>query len=163
MTEIRSLVGHPLENKLNGKAIAYVAEREVVMKKVLLNLLIVIILVFSGCSTEDPVNQPSEGQYFTVQVVNEQFVMFVTDPITIRLAMDNFAGRNQMHPSGRILSGNGGYNGTWGWHYIPETVQMVDVSIEVCDGLPSYVNGHVSDFIAVGYCPWSGKIVKVGR
>lgn len=108
-------------------------------------------------------NQPSEGQYFTVQVANEQFVMLVTDPITIRLAMDNFAGRNQMHPAGRILSGNGGYNGTWEWHYIPETVQLVDVSIEVCDGLPSYVNTHVSDFIAVGYCPWSGKIVKVGR
>jgi hypothetical protein len=121
------------------------------------------VLLFGCEESNDPVQPPSNGQFFTVQVVNEQFVMFVTDPQTIQLAMGNLAGKNQMHPTGNILSGNGGFNGNWGWHYASETVRMTEFSIEVCDGLPSYVNDHVSDFIGVGYCPWSGKIVKAGR
>jgi hypothetical protein len=128
-----------------------------------LSLFLISSFLILGCDSDDPTPQPSEGQYFTVQVVNEQFVMFVKDPTTIQHAMDNLAGRNQMHPTGSILSGNGGFNGNWGWHFVPETVRMTDFSIEVCDGLPSYVNDHVNDFIGVGYCPWSGKIVKAGR
>src|SRR5262245_44184601 len=80
------------------------------MQKWLILLVITNFLVL-GCDSDDPTPQPSDGQFFTVQVVNEQFVMFVKDPATIQQAMDNFAGRNQMHPTGNILTGNGGFNG----------------------------------------------------
>jgi hypothetical protein len=121
-----------------------------------------LITLLFGCDSENPVEQPT-GQYFVVQVVNEQFTMLVTDPATIQLAIANFEGKNQMHPTGSVMPGNGGFNQPWDWHYVPESVRMAEISIEVCDGLPSYVNTHLNDFIAVGYCPWSGKILKVGR
>lgn len=124
--------------------------------------LIIASLLILSCSSENPI-QPPNDQFFIVQVGNERFTMQVTDATTIQLATENFQGKNQKFPSGRIALGNGGFNSPWSWHFIPETVRMVDVSIEVCDGLPSYVNSHLNDFLAVGYCPWSGKVIQVGR
>ncbi len=122
----------------------------------------ILITAFIGCDSAHSPEQPA-GQYFVVQVANEQFTMFVTDPLTIQLAVANFEGRNQMHPTGRIMAGNGGFNQPWEWQFIPESIRMAEVSIEVCDGLPSYVNSHLNDFISVGYCPWSGQIIQIGR
>ena len=121
------------------------------------------ILLFS-CASENPAQTPSNGQFFTVQVLNEQFQIFVTNPETIRFAMENFQGKNNRFPNGRIVRGNGGINQPWNWHLIPESVEMAEVAIEVCDGRPSYVETHLNDYINAGfYCPWAGKIVKVGR
>ena len=119
-------------------------------------------LLILSCSSENPVQTPN-GQFFIVQVGNERFTMQVTDETTIRQAIENFQGKNHKFPAGRIATGNGGFNSPWSWHFIPETDPMVGVAIEVCDGLPSYVNTHLNDFITVGYCPWSGKIIQVGR
>ena len=122
-----------------------------------------IAVLFLGCAAENPAQQPLEGEFFTVQVVNERFEIFVTNPETIRLAKDNFQGKNKRFPIGKILRGNGGFNQPWSWHLQPESVLMTEVAIELCDGRPSYVETHVNDYVAAGYCPWSGKIVKVGR
>jgi hypothetical protein len=122
-----------------------------------------IALFFISCSAENPM-QPSNGQFFTVQVLSERFVIFVTDPETIRLATENYQGRNTRFPIGRILRGNGGFNQPWNWHLMPETVSMTEVATEVCDGRPSYVETHINDYVNTGsYCPWAGKIVKIGR
>ena len=125
-------------------------------------LILPLLILICGCGSDNPVDQPPMGQYFTVQVAAEQFTMLVTDPATIQLALDNLNGKNQMHPNGRIMTGNGGFNHLWNWHFVPDSVRMVEVSVEVCDGLPSYVNSHINDFMAVGYCPWSAKIIKAG-
>jgi hypothetical protein len=118
----------------------------------------------AGCSSENPAsNVPPGGQYFTVQVVNDRFVMYVTDATAIRLATENFQGKNNTFPSGRIERGTGGFNQPWNWHFIPESVRMVEAAIEVCDGRPSYVQQHIDDFVAIGYCPWGAKIIKVGK
>jgi len=124
-------------------------------------LLVLVAALLVACSSETPTQTPN-GQYFVVQVGAEQFTMFVTDPSTIQLAMENLQKKNIKFPSGRIAFGSGGYNRPYDWHYVPETVRMVDLSAEVCDGLPSYVNTHLNDFLTAGYCPWSGKIIKVG-
>lgn len=126
-------------------------------------VLITAVLLW-GCNTDNGTTpDPPAGQYFTVRVVNDTFVMFVTDPATIQLATENFEGKNNRFPLGKIDTGNGGFNGIWGWHFLPDTVRMVEVSIEVCDGTPSYVNTHLADYLAVGYCPWAAKVIKVGR
>jgi hypothetical protein len=125
-------------------------------------IVIIAIALLSGCS-ENPTQVP-EGQFFTVRVINEEFVIFVTNPDTIRLAVENFQGKNNRFPNGRLVRGNGGFNQPWNWHLLPETVQMVEVAIELCDGRPSYVETHISDYVNAGsYCPWSGKIVRIGR
>lgn len=126
--------------------------------------LILISLFVAGCNTDNgSSNVPPSGQFFTVKVASDTFVMYVTDATTIQLAADNFAGKNNRFPTGRIEAGNGGFNGIWGWHYVPDNVRMVEASVEVCDGTPSYVNTHLNDYLAIGYCPWSAKVIKVGR
>lgn len=132
------------------------------LAKATVRIIAILILVFAGCKSDNTM-QSGSGSYFTVQVGNEQFVMLVTDEATIQLAIENFQGKNHNFPIGKIASGDGGYNQPWNWHYQPDTVRMTEVAIEVCDGAPSYVNAHPTDYFAAGYCPWSGKIIKIGR
>ena len=60
-----------------------------------------------------------------------------------------------------MVRDSAGVNAPWSWHIDPSTLEFADQTIEVCDGLPSYVeDGTVtSDY----YCPWSAKIVSIDR
>jgi hypothetical protein len=119
-----------------------------------------LLLAELACDDDGPTS-PDRGRLFGVRVGAEEFRMRVTDPETIRLAMENLAGGNNKHPNGPIAMGDGGFNAPWSWHFVPESVQMVDLSIELCDGSPSHVESHRGDFLASGYCPWSARIVAV--
>jgi hypothetical protein len=97
---------------------------------------------------------------FLVAVGNETFVLRATDADTIRLATENFRGRNRLFPLGPLVANNGGFNAPWSWHFDPDRVRMVEIAIEVCDGQPSYVQGHLGDFLT-GYCPWGARVVAL--
>jgi hypothetical protein len=106
--------------------------------------------------------QPSpKGTYFIVDVQGERFVIYVTDPETIRLAEENMMDGNNLFPIGMLARGDGGFNRPWSWHLIPDTVRMAGGSIELCDGLPSYVEQDLDYWIDIvgSFCPWSGRIV----
>ena len=118
------------------------------------------LLVFFGAVACDDGPTSPRGRFFQVRVGSETFRMRVTDAEAIRLAMENMAGGNSKHPEGRIAVGDGGHNAPWSWHFVPETVRMVDASIEVCDGEPSYVQAHRADYLASGYCPWGARIIS---
>jgi hypothetical protein len=62
-------------------------------------------------------------------------------------------------PSGRIIRDDPGVNEPWSWHIDPATLEFVDMTTEVCDGLPSYVEDGTltSDY----YCPWSAEIIEI--
>ena len=97
---------------------------------------------------------------FVVAVDQETFVLRTTDAETIRLATENIAGRSRRFPLGPLVSGDGGFNRPWSWHFDPDRVRLVEAAIEVCDGRPSYVEAHVGDFLQA-YCPWGARIVSV--
>jgi hypothetical protein len=111
-------------------------------------------LGFPGCSGTEP--SPGEAE-FLVSVGGETFVMRVRDPETIRLAREGLQGRAQSFPAGPLRRGDGGFNAPWSWHLDPAEVRLVEAAIEVCDGLPSYVEAHLSDYPR--YCPWGARIV----
>jgi hypothetical protein len=134
-----------------------IVESRVEMKHVWILFAFLIVL---ACQSDK--STTGDGQLFTVRVGNENFTMFLTDPATIQLAIDNFAGKNSLHPSGKIALGHGGFNRGHGWHYVSDTIQMVEVSAEVCDGLPSYVDANTDAFLAVGYCPWAARVTRRG-
>ena len=50
-------------------------------------------------------------------------------------------------------------NAPWSWHIDPATVEFADMTTEVCDGLPEYVE----DFTLTSniYCPWGAQIVSL--
>jgi len=103
--------------------------------------------------------------YFTVQVTDETFVMYVTDLETVELALDNLKGKNSKIPFGELGAGDGGFNEPWSWHLVPDTVRMVDFSIEIYDGRPSFVEDELDYWLgSIGfYCPWGGKVVSADR
>jgi hypothetical protein len=107
-----------------------------------------------GCSGTEP---SAAGTIFVVDVVGERFAMSLTDPETIRLARENLQGRNTRFPIGPLRPGNGGFNQPWSWHLDPAETRMTEAAIEVCDGRPSYVETHLSDFPT--YCPWGARVV----
>ena len=56
-------------------------------------------------------------------------------------------------PVGTIVRDNPGVNAPWSWHIDPETLEFADATIEVCDGLPEYVEDGT--LTSDTYCPWS--------
>jgi hypothetical protein len=61
--------------------------------------------------------------------------------------MASCSGARASPPSGEFLVG----------------VRMAEAAIEVCDGIPSYVETHLDEFLDVGYCPWSARVVAIRR
>jgi len=47
------------------------------------------------------------------------------------------------------------------WHIDPRTLDFPDFTIQVCDGLPSYVEDRT--VTSPDYCPWSAKVIKIDR
>lgn len=124
-------------------------------------VLATLLLASIACSDDDGPTGPARGRVFRVRVGSEEFRMRVTDPQTIELAMENLQGRNSKHPNGPIAAGDGGFNDPWSWHFVPDLVRMVDSSIELCDGNPSYVESHRSEYLTSGYCPWNARMIAV--
>ncbi|WP_370327506.1 cell wall-binding repeat-containing protein [Euzebya sp.] len=72
------------------------------------------------------------------------------------------AGEHIGIPNGVIHRGDGGVNVGHDWHLTD--VEIVDVTIEVCDGTAAYVDAHLEDFLEIGrYCPWGAIPIAIER
>jgi hypothetical protein len=111
-------------------------------------------LILTACSGP---TEPSAVSEFVVEVAGERFTLRLTDAATIQMAEANLAGRNQRFPLGPLRAGHGGFNAPWTWHMDPAQTRFVEVAIELCDGRPSYVESHQSDYAT--YCPWGARVV----
>lgn len=114
---------------------------------------IVTALVVSGSST--PRNPVA-----TFEVVGETYRIELGTPELVAHAEALLAGEEVASiPLGRVVRDDPGVNAPWSWHIDPATLQFADMTIEVCDGLPSYVeDGTVT---SDDYCPWSATIVSI--
>jgi hypothetical protein len=106
------------------------------------------------------------GLLATFDAVGERFKVWVTNPQTIQQILDLEQGTGIANiPNGRILhgAGEGEHNVPWSWHLDPQDIEMAEFTMDVCDGIPSYVEEHIEEFVdTVGrYCPWSAKLVEV--
>lgn len=117
--------------------------------------LVLLTILAAGCS--NPTSPAPSFAEFVVDVSGERFVIRTSDAQTIQLAEDNRLGRNTRFPMGTLRPGNGGFNAPWTWHLEPSSVRFVEVAIELCDGRPSYVETHQSDYPT--YCPWGARVV----
>ena len=131
---------------------------------------ILLVVIFVGIVgfvwlLATPPPPTDEGEYFTVRVVDETFIILMMDPEAIQDAKARFEGKNSMFPIGTLVRGDGGFNSPWSWHLDPDTVSMTEVAIELCSGRPSDVEADVDYWIDTvrSFCPWSAEIIKVGR
>lgn len=111
-------------------------------------------------ASPSPAGTPSGAVVVTFAVVDETYRILLTDPADIAIANQLLEGGEAPSiPSGTIVRGETGVNEGYSWSIDPESVEFADVTIEVCDGLPS----HVQDGTLTGdqFCPWSAEVIEI--
>jgi hypothetical protein len=112
----------------------------------------VALVALTGCVQKNPVA--------TFQVVDETYKIELTTPELQQHARDLLARENVASiPNGVVVRDDAGVNAPWSWHIDPATLEFADMTIEVCDGLPSYVEDEI--VTSDRYCPWSAEIVSI--
>lgn len=124
------------------------------------------MLSISCNSTSDSNEKGARYYEFTHADEGEDysFIARTSDPAVIAKIEDELEllfEERTLHIHGDIERGNGGHNNNWSWHFIPDEWDMVEVSVEVCDGRPQMVEDDLDYWIdQVGYfCPWSSRVV----
>jgi hypothetical protein len=116
-------------------------------------VLAALVLAAAGCGTAPT------SVVATFEVEGERFRVHVTNAQTIS-ALQKLA-RGEAGPSipnGRIVAGKG--NEPWSWRL--EDIELADVTMELCDGRPSYVEENLDEYLRIGrYCPWGARVISV--
>jgi hypothetical protein len=120
-----------------------------------LGLAAVASLALSGCVW-------SGNPVATFQVVDETYRIELATPELVEHAEALLAGEPVAAiPLGRVVRGETSVNTGWSWHIDPATLEFADMTIEVCDGLPSFVEEEI--VTSPDYCPWSAQIIAIDR
>lgn len=107
-----------------------------------------------------------EGRAETIRV-------HVTNPVTIGQAEQWLATQTgPKFPIGTIVRG-AGVDSRYPFHYVPESVTLTELAIELCDGAPMTTPEAVDDFIegstghrnapSATWCPWNAFPLGVER
>ena len=94
----------------------------------------------------------------TFGVAGETFRVQLVGKSQIEAAGAAQAGGSARIPNGRIVPGVG-VNSGWSWHL--ETVEFVEVAIELSDGRPSDVERQGTQFGGGRFCPWSARVLAI--
>ncbi len=115
-----------------------------------------------SCGESEP--ELNGGILATFDVQGETYSVFITNEDTIEDVFALQEGESSANiPSGRLLAGSVWYNEPWSWHIDSEDIHMAEITIEVCDGLPSHVEDSLDYWLnTVGrFCPWSAELIEV--
>ena len=121
-------------------------------------------LVAAACSGADGSGAPpaaGDGVVVTFQTAgDERFRVHLTETADIDIANRLVAGEDVPNiPNGLVLRGVTGVNEGYSWSLDPNDFEFAEVTIEVCDGLPSDVEAGL--VTSDRYCPWSALIVDL--
>lgn len=114
-----------------------------------------LTLTVAGC-----VSGP-EPTVVTFEVAGgEQFKVELATPELVAHAKSLLAGESLAAiPNGVVVRDDSGVNEPWSWHIDPSTLEFANVTIEVCDGIPQYVEDEI--VTSDRFCPWSARVVAV--
>lgn len=128
---------------------------------------LVALALLGACGSEgDEGGSDSRFFLFGVRGVSGpegEFVAATSDPAVIAKLEAQLASspaERSLHINGPIAAGNGSHNLSWSWHFVPNEWDMVEVSIELCDGRPQLVEEDLEYWLeTVGtFCPWSSYV-----
>lgn len=127
---------------------------------------ILLLAFFTACSTNTDDDNDTRYYEFTHENddISYTIVAKTSEPEVISAIEDElqkpFDERN-MHINGEIARGNEGYNSDWSWHFIENQWSLAEISTEVCDGRPGFVEEDLDYWVdQVGnFCPWSARVV----
>ena len=130
--------------------------------------IVLALVLVSGCNGSPTAPDPElrGGIVATFEVSGEMFSVWITNPQTIQQVIALRRGRSDANiPNGRLRTGPGraNHNQPYSWHLDPEDIMMAEVTMELCDGRPSYIEENRDEFIReVGrYCPWGARLRRV--
>jgi len=119
-----------------------------------------LALLLASCGGDVASMRPTPAQEFVIEVEGERFRLRTSNPATAS-ALDALRRAGTLGVvAGRIVRGDGGFNAPWSWHLDPLSIEVPQVSIELCDGRPSMVQGDLDYWVdTVGmYCPWAARV-----
>lgn len=107
-----------------------------------------------------PPSYPAGSFIVTFDVKGEQYRILVVDPDNVAIAQKLLSGQEAPSiPNGLIVRGDPSVNTGWSWHIDPQSLEFADVTTEVCDGKPSFVeDGTLS---GDRFCPWSARVIAI--
>ncbi|MDF1478582.1 hypothetical protein PYV02_05735 [Leifsonia sp. H3M29-4] len=113
-----------------------------------------VAMLLVGCTATGPT-------VATFEVAGQQtFKIELATPELIQHAKDLMAGSEEGRiPVGTIVRDDPSVNAPWSWHIDPATLEFADATIEVCDGLPEYVEDGT--LTSDTYCPWSAEVIEI--
>jgi hypothetical protein len=123
---------------------------------------LLLLSLLCSCSKSSPTL--SGGILVTFNVQGETYKVFITNEDTIEEVFAVQRGESDATiPSGRLVRGSVFYNKPWKWHIDSEDIHMAEMTIELCDGLPSHVEADLDYWVdTVGhFCPWSARILRI--
>lgn len=126
-----------------------------------------LLLGLSGCSNSTSSEQDTRYYEFRHEDDPSDYTMVAatSDPgviAKVEQELQKPLDERNMHINGDIARGNKAYNAQWSWYFIPDEWDLVEVSVEVCDGRPGMVEENINYWVdQVGYfCPWSSRVVR---
>lgn len=131
------------------------------MTRAVLLAMVGVLVPASGCN--ENALQPGHAAVFEIDHVGERFHVAVGRE-SVEAELQEFAESGDTVPVlfGDLLPGDGGFNAPYDWHLDPATVEVVDLSIELCDGTPSFVQEELDYWLesVTRYCPWGPTVVR---
>jgi hypothetical protein len=107
------------------------------------------------------------GQFFQVGFDHlseeERFTVFVNRANDIEQMTAEAEAQDKTLMVTGIVRKTAPYNDPWTISMGPGSIVLAEVSIEVCDADPYYVQDHRRAWLGDRWCPWSSYVAAVGR
>ena len=113
----------------------------------------------SGALCEDRTG----GALVEFEIVEETFRVWIENAAFIAEAERLLDAGEPRVPNFQTLVDGTDCDPQWSWHADPNDVEFADVTIELCDAVPSYIEENKADWLdQVGqWCPWSARVTAV--
>jgi hypothetical protein len=122
---------------------------------------LIVLLGTTACVAPSPPSDPVTDVTVTFLVADQEtYRIRLTDPTDVEIARQLLADEvDRKIPNGIVVRGDSDVNTDYTWHIDPESVEFVDVTTEVCDGLPSDVEQGI--ITSEYYCPWAAEVIAI--
>ena len=128
--------------------------------RLLPTLAVVAALALGACGDDSSTGPSDPPEEYNVSVQGQEFVVRVATQAQIDAMEARLASGEEGVINGRLLASDGQFNVGWSWHMDPNSVEVVDMAIELCDGTPRMVEADLNYWLdTVGrFCPWSATV-----
>ncbi|WP_141733309.1 BP74-related protein [Oligoflexus tunisiensis] len=103
-----------------------------------------------------------EGAMIQFDIVGEEFWVYTTSASAISDAKGLLTNGGTLVPMMTLADG-ASCSGSWTFHAVPDSLTFESLTIELCDGRPSYVEANKAEWLSTvkSFCPWAAKVVGV--